>query len=144
LPPESDVADVGTAASVRVAVSACVVPAAVGEPVPPGVPAEDVGRAVVTDPAAGEVALPAAPPAVGLLVGAVVDLVVAVVGFDEVDVDVVGFGLEVGFGWGAAGGRVPGGLPAPNAHPSTVPFFGCVDPAPVVLYDQEPPGLARQ
>lgn len=137
-------ADVGTAASVRLAVSACVVLASVGEPVLPGVAAEDVDPVVDPDPADGDVALPAVPAAVRLVLGAGVDLVADEVGFGEVDVDELGFGLDVGFGWVAEGGRVPGGLPAPNAHPSTVPFFGWVDPAPVVLYDQEPPGLARQ
>jgi hypothetical protein len=138
-PPEDDVSDVGAAASVRVAVSTFGAPVAEDDVVPAAVGA--VLAAVVDDAVArvdafvGRVArgvLPPPVPAPTVLVGRLVDV-------RDVGRLVLDF-----FGRDGEGGRTAGGLPAPNAHPSTVPLLGWVAAAPTVLYDQEPPGLARQ
>lgn len=125
------VADVGTAASVRVAVSVrspvAVPPSGVARP----------GDVVPVPPGDAEVALgvpvwpldaPAAPEE---------ERVLPLAGrLDDVPelrwVVVLVVGWEAGFGLTTAGGRVLGGLPAPNAQPSTLPGFGRT-PAPEVL-----------
>jgi hypothetical protein len=128
VPPELEVADVGAAESVRVAVR------------PPEVASSDGEAAVVAESVADSVAVVAAV----VLAGAVDEGVVAVAALlpgdpaapvlagrlaDVRDELVV---LEVA-GRGLDGGRIAGGLPAPNAHPSTVPLLGCVEAAPSVL-----------
>lgn len=131
VPPELEVADVGAAASVRVAVRA------------PEVASSDGGAEVVADVVAdvavvvavvlavgagvvgvvGVVALPPDDPAAPVLAGRLADV------RDELVVlEVADRGCD-----GRDGGRIAGGLPAPNAHPSTVPAFGCVEAAPIVL-----------
>jgi hypothetical protein len=134
------VADVGAAASVRVAVSACDVPpvVGVGGPASVDVAGGTLAAAVARfdanpDGAVVREVLPPAAPGPLVLAGRLV--VVRDVGRLVV--------VEVA-GRGRAGGRMAGGLPAPNAHPSTVPLFGFDDAAPTVLYDQEPPGAACQ
>jgi hypothetical protein len=131
VPPELEVADVGAAESVRVAVR------------PPEVASSDGEAAVVAASVADSVAVVAAV----VLAGAVDEGVVAVAALlpgdpaapvlagrladvrDELVVlEVAGRGCD-----GRDGGRIAGGLPAPNAHPSTVPAFGCVEAAPIVL-----------
>jgi hypothetical protein len=125
VPPELDVADVGAAASVRAAVGASVLGSADGEG---AVVADAVGDAVVVAVVfagavrAGVVALVALPPddpAAPVLAGRLVVVRDALVVLEA------GRGLD--------GGRIAGGLPAPNAHPSTVPLFGRVEAAPSVL-----------
>ena len=134
VPPELEVADVGAAASVRVAVRA------------PEVASSDGGAEVVADVVAdvavvvavvlavgagvvrvvgvvGVVALPPDDPAAPVLAGRLADV------RDELVVlEVADRGCD-----GRDGGRIAGGLPAPNAHPSTVPAFGCVEAAPIML-----------
>jgi hypothetical protein len=135
------VVDVGTAASVRVAVSASEASAVVGALWPDSVGVTDAVVGAAVAPLAGDLgravvreALPAAAPAFPVLAGRLV--VVRDVARLLLVLDVVARGR--------AGGRTAGGLPAPNAHPSTVPLFGRVEAAPTVLYDQDPPGLACQ
>jgi hypothetical protein len=145
LSDESVVADVGTAASVRVAVRTKGVLPSVDEAV-----ADDEDGVDVAVAFAVAFAVPAAvAAAVGRLEGVDPPAAAGVVrlalcpGVERVVVDDL---VEVGLGFApeADGGRVEGGLPAPNAHPSTVPGWGCVPLAPTVLYDQLPPGDARQ
>lgn len=58
----------------------------------------------------------------------------------------VGRGVGASVGLGAAGGAMPGGdwLPVSNAQPSTLPGAGREEPAPALLYAQEPPRSACQ
>jgi hypothetical protein len=121
VPPELEVADVGAAASVRAAVGASVLGSGDGEG---AVVADAVGDAVVVVGAVGAgvvafVALPPDDPAAHVLVGRLAVVRDALV--------------VLGAGRGLDGGRIAGGLPAPNAQPSTVPAFGWVEAAPTVL-----------
>jgi hypothetical protein len=141
VPDEGEVADVGTAASAPVDVGAPVPAATDSEPVAPAevvLPeaGPDVGDVAVTLPRLELVLEVVLPPRDGLAAAPLVGPLVAVRDAGRLVVlDVAGRG---------DGGRMAGGLPAPNAHPSTVPLFGCVEAAPIVLYDQAPPGAACQ
>lgn len=55
-----------------------------------------------------------------------------------------GAGSGGGAGAGGAGGGAEGGCPEPKDQPSTSPGAGSYDPAPTLLYCQEPPGWACQ
>jgi hypothetical protein len=142
VPDDGEVADVGAAASAPVGVGAPAPAATDAEPVVvaevvPVADGPDVGDVVVTLPRVVlelEVVL---PPPDGLVAARLAGRLVVVRGAGRVVV------LDAG-GRGCDGGRMAGGLPAPNAHPSTVPLFGCEEAAPTVLYDQEPPGTACQ
>jgi hypothetical protein len=124
VPPELEVADVGAAASVRAAVGASVLGSGDGEG---AVVADAVGDAVVVVGVVGAVgagvvafvALPPDDPAAHVLVGRLAVVRDALV--------------VLGAGRGLDGGRIAGGLPAPNAHPSTVPLFAPYVTAPCVL-----------
>lgn len=134
VPPVRLVADVGTAASVRTAdatpPSVDVAPA-IAVTLLSDVLAPVVGAPVVRAPVAAA-AVPADPvpdderllplPDCGPDDVVALRCVVVLVG-----------AFAVGFGLAAAGGRVLGAAPAPNAHPSTLPALGRYEPAPVVL-----------
>ncbi|HET8616132.1 MAG TPA: hypothetical protein VFL94_11460 [Actinomycetales bacterium] len=138
------VADVGTAVSVRVDSRTGVEPASVGDPVEDGGTVEPADvAAVVAAPvtfAVDRLVLVAPPGAAAVVRPLLCDDADVRGTVVEDDVD----GFEVGFGSAAPGGATDGGFPAPKAQPSTLPAFGWVPLAPTVLYDQEPPGDARQ
>ena len=125
-PAERDAADVDSAPTVRVADSTSGVDPSDGDG---AADAASVDPVEVTDAEAeaeavavargdGEAAAVEPPPDdVAVLAGRLADVRDA---------------LEVA-GRGADGGRMAGGLPAPNAQPSTVPAFGWVEAAPDVL-----------
>jgi hypothetical protein len=134
--PRDPLADVGTAASVRAAdvlpLSVVGAPASavtlLSEALPPV-----AGVLVVVPPGlvpAGLVPADGAPdddpvpPLVAGRLDGVVELRCVLVLVD---------GFAVGFGLDAAGGRMLGALPAPKAHPSTLPALGRYEPAPAVL-----------
>lgn len=148
MPPEPEVEDVGSLPPARVVTGSLDLgPLSFdgAAPVPPAV--EALGDPVI------ELAVERVLPVVAAVVLDVRDAVRPPPDVDDEDVrdpeppDVVRdplLVLVVDFGLGAAGGCVLGGLPAPNAQPSTLPAFGWYEPAPVVLYTQSPPGDACQ
>jgi hypothetical protein len=128
VPAESEVAAVAAAASVRVAVSTSVVAPSVGDAEavvvadPAVADAVDVVDVLVAEEVGAAVEAFVAPPvepAAPVLVGRLADV------RDALVVDVAGRCVD--------GGLIAGGLPAPNAQPSTVPAFGWVEAAPTVL-----------
>lgn len=140
VPDDGEVADVGTVASE---------PVDVGDPPPAATDAESVvvPEVVAAEAEAdvGEAAAVVRAVLLVVVVRAAEGRAAAVLGGRLVVVRGDGrlVVLDVA-GRGRDGGRMAGGLPAPNAHPSTVPLFGREEAAPTVLYDQEPPGVACQ